>query len=198
MEVWNSPDEINFEKLPERFVLKCTHDSGAVYICDDRNTFDIDITKRKLALRVKQEYYQIGREWPYRDVPKRIIAEEYIDGIVDNNYKFFCFNGECKALYVALYREKYVDYFDRDFNHLDIYTEIHGPAPECPAKPALFERMRDIAETVAEGIREVRVDLYISGDKIYFGECTFLHEAGFMPFQPEHWNKEFGSWLKID
>ena len=131
-------------------------------------------------------------------MPRKIIAEEYVEDLADNNYKFFCFNGKCNALYVAPFREKFVDYFDRDFKHLDIFTELHGMAPETPVKPDCFEQMRDLAETLATGLRAVRVDLYLSHGKIYFGEFTFFHEGGFMPFQPDHWNYDFGNWLTID
>ena len=196
--VWNNPEEIDFNALPEKFVLKCTHDSGGVFICKDKEKFDADNVMNTLKRRLQRDYSQSGREWAYRDVPRKIIAEQYVEDLSDNNYKFFCFNGKCKALYVAPFREKFVDYFDRDFNHLDIFTEIHGMSLQTPAKPSCFEQMRDIAETLAAGLRAVRVDLYLSHDKIYFGEFTFFHEGGFMPFQPDHWNYDFGSWIQIE
>lgn len=196
--VWDNVEEIDFQTLPEKFVLKCTHDSGGVFICEDREKFNFNEVKEKISARLKKDYSKSGREWAYGNVPRKIIAEKYVENLSDNNYKFFCFNGKCKVLYVAPFREKFVDYFDRDFNHLDIFTEIHGMDKQAPSKPTCFEKMRGLAETLAEGLRAVRVDLYLSNEKIYFGEFTFFHEGGFMPFQPDHWNYDFGSWLKID
>ena len=136
--VWDNADDIDFDSLPDKFVLKCNHDSGRVFICKDKSNFDFVEAKRCLNEQLNKDYYQGGREWVYKDVPRKVIAEEYIEDLADNNYKFFCFRGKVKALYVAPYREKYVDYFDENYNHLDIYTELHGPAPEIPAKPQFY------------------------------------------------------------
>lgn len=196
--VWNSADEIDISKLPSRFVLKANHDCGSVHICVDKEHFDEGNVKKALKKALKQNFSWRGREWAYKNVKPLIFAEEYIDNLSDNNYKFFCFDGKVKAVYFAPYREKTVDYYDADYNHLDIYTRLHKPAPNSPQKTDKFEEMKVLAEKLSEGIRAVRVDLYEADGKIYFGEMTFYHEAGFTPFIPDEWNDKFGEWIRLD
>ena len=183
--VWNSVDEIDISSLPNRFVLKANHDCGSVYFCEDKDHFNLNEVKKALKKALKKNNYLAGREWAYKNVKRIIFAEEYIDNLADNNYKFFCFDGKVKAVYVAPYREKTVDYFDADYNHLDIYTRLHKPAPHAPEKTDNFEAMKGLAEKLSKGIRAVRADLYEADGKIYFGEMTFYHEAGFTPFIPK-------------
>lgn len=197
--VWNNADEIDIDKLPDQFVLKCTHDSGNTYICRDKNTFDFENVKKKLNKALKRNYYYLSREWPYKNVKPRIICEKYIPGIVDENYKFFCFNGKVKFLYVAPYREKTSDYFDADFNHLDgIHNAFHSGAEIVPKKPETFEKMKELAEILSEGYPQMRVDFYDDNGKIYFGEITFFQEGGFAPWIPDEWNWKFGEYINLD
>ena len=196
--VWNSADEIDISNLPNWFVIKANHDCGSVYFCEDKEHFDEGEVKKALKKALRKNYFWGGREWVYKNVERLIFAEEYIDNLADNNYKFFCFDGKVKAVYVAPYREKTVDYFDADYNHLDIYTCLHKPADKIPQKTDKFEEMKAIAEKLSEGIRAVRVDLYEADGKIYFGEMTFYHEAGFTPFIPDEWNDKFGEWIGLD
>lgn len=195
--VWSNVDDIDFAALPNQFVLKTNHDCGGVAICRDKSKFDVKKIKEDFRQRLKTNFYYAGREWPYKDVGRKVFCEAYIEGLSDHNYKFFCFNGKVKVLYVAPYREKTVDYFDADYKHLDIYTRIHGPASLPPEKPGCFNKMRELAETLSEGIPAVRVDLYEVKGKIYFGEFTFFQEAGFVPYLPKKWNQTFGDWLNL-
>lgn len=199
--VYNSVDEIDFEKLPNQFVLKCTHDSGTVFICDDKDTFDKDKALERLSQRLKINYYQGNREWPYKDVPPRIICEKYMSdgsgkGLLD--YKFFCFDGIPKMVYVGSARrgKQQLDHFDMDFNLLPFERHFHH-ADVTPTRPNNFDEMRQIAEKLSKGFTHVRVDLYDIDGKIYFGELTFHPGAGFRPFNPVEWDYKVGEWLHL-
>lgn len=200
--VWDAFDEINFEKLPKQFVLKCTHNSGGVVIIKDKSLMDRKAVKRTLEKSLKRNFGMINREWPYIDVKPRIIAEAYMKDITTNelrDYKFFCFNGKAKAVYVITGREKegpFLDFFDMDFKHLDV-SSIYPNAPTVPQKPETFEKMKIIANILSEDIPHVRVDLYEINGKVYFGEYTFYHIAGWVPMRPEKWEKVFGDWLSL-
>ncbi len=196
--IWNSVDEIDINTLPERFVIKANHDCGSVYFCVDKESFDENEVKKKLKKALKKNYFWGGREWVYKNVNRLIFAEEFVDNLSDNNYKFFCFDGKVKAVYFTPYREKTVDFYDADYNPLNIYTRLYKPAPTPPHKTDKFEEMKAIAEKLSEGIRAVRVDLYEADGKIYFGEMTFYYEAGFTPFIPDEWNDKFGEWICLD
>lgn len=203
--VWDSFEEIDFDSLPMRFVLKTTHGGGnsGVVICLDKNTFDIKSAQQKLERSLKKDTYMISREWPYKNVPKRIIAEEYMEDEKTGelrDYKFFCFSGEPKALFVASGRQKKsepcFDFFDIDYNHLDLRCS-HPLAEVPPEKPESFDEMLEIARKLSKGFPHLRVDLYDINGKPYFGELTLYHWEGLMQFYPESWNETFGSWLKI-
>lgn len=203
--VWNNPDEINFEKLPNQFVLKCNHNSGlGMCICKDKSKLDIKQVKKELAKGLKQDYYLTGREWPYKDVPRKIIAEKYM---VDEktqelrDYKFFCFNGEPKILFIASDRqnpteETKFDFFDMNFNHLS-FTNGHPNSKQKIEKPEKFEQMKKISEILSQHISHVRVDFYEINGQVYFGEMTFSHWSGFVSFNPAEWDKKIGDWLKL-
>ena len=201
--VYNSTKEINLDVLPDKFVLKCTHDSGSVAICKDKKTFKTDEAFAMLEKGLQKNYFWQNREWPYKNVKPRIIAEAYLE---DNDtqelrdYKFFCFNGEVKALFIAGDRHKdeetKFDFFDADFNHLDIRNG-HPNANTPPAKPHSFEKMKEMAGRLSQNIPHLRVDFYEANGKIYFGELTFSHWSGFTPFEPKEWDLKFGQWLKL-
>lgn len=197
--VWDDANQIDYNSLPEQFVLKTTHDGGNTYICKEKKNFDFENVKIKLNEAMKKNYYYLSREWPYKNVKPRIICEKYLPGIVDNNYKFFCFDGEVKFLYVAPYRETTSDYFDADFNHLDgIHNIFHSGADIPPKKPETFEKMKELASILSKGYPEMRVDFYDDHGKIYFGEITFFQEGGFAPWIPDEWNYKFGEYIKLD
>lgn len=203
--VWNKFDEIDFSFLPNQFVLKCTHDSGSVLICHDKDSFDREKARKHLTACQKRDSYHGGREWAYKNVKPRIIAEEFMvddSGIGLKDYKFFCFNGEMKSMFIATDRgvegtDVKFDFFDKEFNHLP-FRHGHENAEITPKKPKGYEEMIAISEKLSEGLRHVRVDLYNINGKIYFGELTFYHHCGFVPFDPEEWDYTFGGWLNIE
>ena len=202
--VWDSFDDIIFDDLPDQFVLKCTHDSGGLAICRDKKTFNKQSAKAKIERSLKRNYYWSGREWPYKNVKPRIIAEQYMEDTKTEelrDYKFFCFDGVAKALFIATDRQKEgeevkFDFFDMDFKHLD-FKQGHPNAAVSPAKPETFDEMRQLAEKLSKGVPHLRVDFYEVNGKAYFGELTFSHFSGMVPFNPEEWDETFGSWIKL-
>jgi hypothetical protein len=201
---WDSFDEIDFKKLPEQFVLKCNHDSGSVIICKDKNMFDKDAARKKIERCMAINFCDRlpWREWQYRDIKPKIIAEKYMvnaSGEETNDYKFFCFNGEPKCLYVSaeLYTtHQKVTFFDLNWNILQISAGFEKLFP-VPPKPEKFEEMILISRKLADDIPFVRVDLYLIDNEIYFSELTLTPHAGYYPFNPPEWNKTFGDWLKL-
>lgn len=201
--VWERFEDIDFEKLPDRFVLKCTHDSGGLTICTNKETFDFEGAKEKISRCLKRNYFWRSREWPYKFVKPRVIAEEYMEDAKTGelpDYKFFCFDGTVKAMFIATERqsddETKFDFFDENFNHLP-FTNGHPNAEKTPEKPEHFEEMKRLAEKLSVGIPQVRVDFYEVNGKVYFGELTFFHWSGTMPFEPEEWDYKLGSWISL-
>ena len=202
--VWDSFDKIDFASLPNQFVLKCTHDSGGLFICKDKNTFNIGKAKKIINKCLKKNFYFYGREWPYKNVAPRIIAEQYMEDSCTNelrDYKFFTFNGVVKALFIASDRqdtstETKFDFFDEDFNHLP-FTNGHPNAEIIPEKPQCFDEMKYLSEILSRGIPQLRVDFYEVNGKVYFGELTFSHWGGLVPFVPNIWDKKFGEWIEL-
>lgn len=200
--VWDRTEDIEWDKLPNQFVLKCTHDSGGLVICRDKSKLNKDDAIKKLQKSLKSDYYKAGREWPYKNVPRRIIAEKYMeDKSVGElpDYKFFCFDGVVKALFIGTERgtgDVKFDYFDADFNHLDL-VQIHPMSGKDLPKPQHFEKMKELASELSKGLPQVRVDFYNINGKIYFGELTFFHHGGVIPFHPESWDYTFGSWIQL-
>ena len=199
--VWERFEDINFEELPDQFVLKTTHDSGGVVVCKDKRSFDTEKAKKIIKKSLKRKYYYLFREWPYKDVKPRIIAEKYLhdDVLYDlRDYKFFTFDGVAKALYITTNREvdRRTDFFDMDFKHLDIRDDDLN-AIKPPQRPKRFEEMRDIAERISKGIPQLRVDFYEVNGEAYVGELTLFYSAGFVPFEPKEWDQKFGDWIKL-
>lgn len=201
--VWDRFEDIDFSTLPNQFVLKCTHDSGGLVICKDKSKIDFSYTKKKLKKALRQNYYLHSREWPYKNVRRRIIAEEYIEDSKTQelrDYKFFCFNGSVKAMFIATDRqnreEPYFDFFDMDFNHIDM-RHGHPNAPILPEKPQHFDLMKELASKLSDGFKEVRVDFYEANGKVYFGELTLFHHSGNLPFDPPKWDRIWGEWIQL-
>ncbi len=202
--VWDRVEDIDFDSLPNQFVLKCTHDSGGLVICRDKSQLDVEKAKDKLKKSLKNSFYYQYREWPYKDVKPRIIAEEYMEDSSTGelrDYKFFCFDGVAKALFVATERQKAgeevkFDFYDINFEHLD-FRQGHPNSKEKIQKPETFDKMRELGEKLSKGIPHVRVDFYEVDGKTYFGELTFYHFAGLVPFEPEEWDYAFGEWIKL-
>lgn len=202
--VYNSFDEINFEKMPNQFVIKCTHDSGGNVICTDKSTLNLKKAKKKIEKSLKNNYYWQNREWPYKDVEPRIIIEKYMvdeSGYELKDYKFFCFDGKVKAMFIATDRnsnetETKFDFYDENFIHLP-FTNGHPNSNKIIEKPKSFEKMIMLAEKISKGIPQVRVDFYDIDGQIYFGEVTFFHWSGLKKFEPPEWDQKFGEWIKL-
>ena len=203
---WERFDDIDFDALPEQFVLKCNHDSGSTNVIRSK----AELTPEKLSemrefynRRLSRNYFYAGREYPYNGIKSYVIAEQLMkdenapDKSIED-YKFFCFGGEPKVMFVATDRSTdcRFDFFDMDFNHLDI-VNIHPQADKPIPKPEKFEEMKEIAAKLSKGIRFVRIDLYELNGKLYFGEYTFFHGGGFRRCQPEEWEKRLGDWIDI-
>ena len=201
---WNSFDEIDFDKLPNQFVLKTNHDSGGVVICRDKLSFDRKAAREKLTKSLGHDYYKYSKEWAYKNVRRCIIAEKYMEdtnGDDLKDYKWFCFDGIPKALYIASDRQvaevdTKFDFFDSDFNHLP-FTNGHPNSAIPIEKPETFDEMKKLAARLAAGFPHVRIDFYEVNGNVYFGEMTFYHMGGFIAFEPEEWDYTFGSWINL-
>lgn len=201
--VWEKAEDIDFDALPNEFVLKCTHDSGGMVICNDKSQLDIQSTKATLNHFLNRNFYSLHREWPYKNVKPRIIAEKYMvdeSGYELKDYKFFCFDGKVNAMFIATDRnektETCFDFFDRDFNHMPVINGHPNTKKELK-KPLGFEKMIELAERLSIGIPQVRIDFYDINGKVYFGEMTFFHWSGLKKFEPEEYDKIFGDWITL-
>lgn len=201
--VWEHFDDIDFDALPNQFVLKTTHDSGSIFICRDKNCFDKKTAKEKMGRSLARNFYYYGREWPYKNVKPRIIAEKYM---VDESskelrdYKFFCFGGICKCMKVD---------FDRFIAHRANYYNVNGALLDfgevvCPPDlnksiviPQSKDKMIQLAEILSKDIPFLRVDFYDVNGKIYFGELTFFPATGLGAFTQDKWDFKFGSWIAL-
>ena len=199
--VWDHYEDIVFSALPNQFVLKCTHDSGSVKIVKDKSIINHKDYKSFFESRLRINSFNLGREYPYKKVKPRIIAEKLMEakeGI--NDYKFFCFDGKPTIMFVATERasgDTKFDFFDMDFNHLDI-VNIHPQSTKGGiTKPKCFDEMKEIAAKCSKGMKFVRIDLYEIDGKVYFGEYTFFHGGGFWLFKPDHWEKDLGDLIEI-
>lgn len=200
--VYSTPKEIDFDKLPNQFVLKTTHDSGTVIICKDKNSFDKKFAIKKLNKSLKRKYFYLWREWPYKDVKPRIIAEEYMEDKSTerlNDYKFYCFHGEPKMMFVIIDRGKNTktNFYDMKFNKLNV-TQTYPNFDKKIEKPKEFDEMVELCKKLSKDIPHVRVDFYIINGKVYFGELTFFDSAGFDRFTPSKYDKLLGDYIKLE
>ena len=203
--IYNSYDEIDFDKLPNQFVIKCTHDSGSIVLCKDKKIFDKEKYRDKINKALKTNYYHSGREWPYKEVKPRILIEKYMEDKKTRDlkdYKFFTFNSVTKCIQVD---------YDRFTNHKRAYYDTSWkrlPFTTCyPSdysieidKPDNFEEMKKIVDKITSTIENnkfLRVDLYSINEKIYFGELTFYPGSGFEKFFPEEWDYKLGEMIDI-
>lgn len=201
---WDKGEDIDFDSLPEQFVLKCNHDCASVIICRDKSKLNQVNTIKKLNTCLKNDYWKYGREWAYKDIPRKIIAEEYKqDG---NNktltdYKLFCFDGKAKMVLAASGEahtdERRTDYYDLDFNPLPIIRGNIANSNIKHQKPIGFEKVVQLAEKLSQGIPFIRVDFYIIDGHPYFGEIAFYPSSGFAEFKPEEWEQRIGEWIKL-
>jgi len=201
--VWKSFDEIDFDALPEQFVLKCNHASGDTVICKDKSSLDMESARKKLTDSLNTDYYLVSREWPYKNVERRIIAEQYLEDSVTQDardYKFFCFDGEVKCFKVDLDRfsGRHANWYDRDGRILPYGTMGAEPAYDRVVElPAELENMKVLAEKLSHGYPFMRVDFYYVNGKIYSGELTFYPASGLTPFTDMEWDRIMGSWLTL-
>lgn len=201
--VWNSADEIEWDKLPKQFVLKATHGGGgsAVFVCKDKHNFDITGVSKKIQLIIdKIDLYKRNREWVYKDIPHRILAEKYIEDSNGqlNDYKFLCFNGEPQIIIVDA--DRYIkhkrNFYDKEWNIIPIESDCESIG-EKVQKPENLNEMLNVARKLSKDIPFVRVDLYNVGGTIYFGELTFYPWGGFISFKPDNFNDYLGSLIPV-
>ena len=202
--VWDSAKDIDFDMLPNQFVLKCTHDSGRVIICKDKSTFDFDNAKQKLSKWLNQNYFWGDREWVYKDVKPRIIAEKYMtenssDELKD--YKFMCFNGQPKFLLVCSNRFNTnglnIDFYDLNWDKLSLKRKNKENSIVPLSKPKLFDLMIVLSKKLSSNIPFVRIDFYEINGRVFFGEITFFPSSGMEEFVPKEWDMILGKWLML-
>lgn len=202
--VWDSLDSIEWNDLPEKFVLKTTFGGGSdgVYICKNKSNAHKADVFAKMEESMKTDPYKRVREWPYKNVPRRLIAEQYLGDNTGDlaDYKFYCFGGEPKVLLIATnrYTSHNFDYYDMNYKKLSIVSAMGPNNPNLSEeKPTYFEEMKGVARKLCQGFPHVRVDLYCCNGHIYFGEMTLYDSSGFDNMNSEEWNMRFGSWIQI-
>lgn len=200
---WENFDDIDFEKLPDQFVLKCTHDSASVHVIEDKNAMDKEALRKFYNGRLKINAYNMGREYPYKTVKPRIIAEELHkteDGNIINDYRIFCSNGEVKFFYVFSGRNKdeRQTWFHADKTVMEgIIDPTATVSHDSITLPPCIDDMLKMAKELSEGIKLVRVDLYEDKGQFYFGEMTFFPYGGYMILQPEGWDRKLGDMFEL-
>lgn len=201
--VWDSFDEIDFGALPDRFVLKCSHDSEGLVIVKDKSKLDIVAVRKKIESAMRYNFYYIGREWPYKNVKPRILAEEYLDSDAGKesptDYRVMCFGGKARCVFTCTGRGEgnlSVDFFDTDWNHLP-FTRRYPNGSVPPDATKRLKDMLNLAERLSETIPFVRADFYEVAGELYFGELTFYPGSGMEEFDPEDWDAELGSWIEL-
>lgn len=202
--VYNSLEEIDFNHLPNQFVMKCTHDSGGLIICRNKQRLNINQVKKKINSYLRRNYFYFGREWPYKNVTPRIIIEQYLEeeNTLDlKDYKFYCFNGTPKYLYVSEGLENHqtakMEFFDMNFNSAPFMREDYRSFDKKPQRPIHFEQMKKLAKILSQGIPFIRVDFYEVNNRIYFGELTFSPCSGYMLLNPKEYDKVLGDMLEL-
>lgn len=215
--VWDSFDDIDFDKLPDSFVLKTTHDCGGVLVCKEKKKLDLNSAKLFIDKHLRTSYFDEGREWPYKHVQPRVIAEELMEdqivktsasfskgatGLID--YKFYCFNGVPKFLYIAFANIKNGEKHDQlsfltmNWKQAPFHRKDHAPFPTNISKPVCFDQMVAIAKKLSKGLPFVRVDLYEISGHVYFSELTLTPGSGFGCFYPKEWERKIGSWIDLN
>lgn len=201
---WGRAEDIDFETLPDQFVLKCNHNSGVgMCICKDKSNLDVSKVRDELSKGLKENYYLSGREWPYKNVKPRIIAEKYMgDNLLD--YRIYCFNGKAQLVYAYTNESldngtkpeaAYCDIFDMSWKRMT-FRQM-SPATGKRIRPVSFEKMHEFSELLSKKIPFLRVDFYEINRKLYIGELTFSPGSGMSRFYPEEWDQILGDWLKL-
>lgn len=203
--VWDRAQDIDFDKLPDQFVLKCNHDSGRVVICKDKTTFDRSTAIKKMQWSLKRNGYGYAREWPYKNVPPKVIAEQYLEDSAGSgeltDYKIHCYDGVPKVIQIISNRfgksGMRNEHYTTDWERLDIKRGRHENAKEYSKQPDELPQLLELAAILSNGIPYVRVDFYIVNHKIYFGELTLFPAGGLNPFNPDYYDELFGSWINL-
>lgn len=204
--VWDRYDDIDFNSLPEQFVLKCTHNSGCYVVCDKKALFDHHKAKKKLERGLRRNYYWGNREWPYKNVKPRILAEKFEPSLGNENsfeYKMTCFNGKtvfgtiCKGPAHVKLSQRSNDFYDRNFEFMPF--EVFNKNSEKPIKekPVFWDDLIDISDKLSKGTLYLRVDFYVINEKPVVGELTFFTWGGFIKFYPPEWDRKLGNMLRI-
>ena len=203
--VWDRAEDIDFDSLPDKFVLKATHDSGRVIICRDKSILDREKAIKEMAISLQRDFYAVTREWPYKNVKPRIIAEQLLEAPDDSeiaDYKVHNFNGIPRVILVC--RDRFngtvmtEDFYDTEWNHIDVRRPAHPNAAFLEEQPKTLNKMLELSQRLAEGIPFVRNDFYSIDGKVYFGEITFYPASGLVPFVPECYDIMFGEWLSLN
>lgn len=200
--VYNSVDEVDFDKLPNEFVLKCTHDSGSIAICHDKADFDFAEAKKMLERGMRRNQFYLSREWPYKNIKPRIICEELLkDDVFEDiqDYKFFCFDGKVEffVIHTDRHSSMKMTYYYPDWEKIPMKHKKYPVNPGEDFHPKNFDKMIELAEKLSKAFPHVRVDFYYVNDKIYFGEMTFYSSGGRIPFEPDEYNYKFGDMIKL-
>ena len=201
--VWDDPDDIDFDALPNQFVLKCNHNSGTgMCICRDKSKLDIPKVKAELRKGLKENYFLHGREWPYKNVPRKILAEKFMvdeSGTELKDYKVFNMGGQPKLIEVdyGRFTQHMRNFYDKDWNFVDLELQYPSDKNHEISKPEKLDEMLALAKKLSEGIPHVRTDFYSINGKLYWGELTFFHEAGMGHFKPETWNEKLGKLIVL-
>lgn len=202
--IWNSFDDIDFNVLPDEFIIKNSYDSGSYFICTNKSNLNKDDLSKKLNISNQKDYYIYSREWPYKGLQHRIIAEPLLHDDKCpylRDYKFFTFNGEPKFFYVTSDRGSATglkeDFFDINGNLMDLNQKGYYNNPKTPELPKNLEKMISFSRILAKDTYHLRVDFYEIHDRLYVGEMTFFDGGGFCPFTPEKYNKILGDWIKL-
>ena len=203
--IYDNFDEINFDKLPNKFVIKCTHDSGGLVICRDKTKLDKQAAKKKINKALQKIFYYSNREWPYKNVPPKIIIEKYMEDKNNKSmqdYKFFCFNGEPKIMYISEGLENHatarMSFYDMDMQLTSCLRRDYKPLNFMPKKPKNFEKMKQFSALLSKDIAHMRVDWYEINGKLYFGELTLTTCGGMMLFEDDSWDYKLGELINLD
>lgn len=203
--VGERPEDIPYNNLPNKFVIKVNHDSGGVIIVPDKRILDKKWVTKELKYHLKTDYYLYSREYNYKNIPKKILIEEYLEpeddkGLID--YKIFCFDGNPKFLFVATDRNNpkkggtKFDFYDINFKKIPV--KQHYPNSNYyMERPPQLDKMLEYSKKLSEGLSTVRIDFYINKGKVYFGEMTFYHFGGLKRFEPEKYDYLFGTYIKL-
>lgn len=200
--VYEDVEDIEFDELPSKFVMKVTHGCGQNLVCTDKNLVDWEKEKKRFNMWMNTSHYYDSLEWVYRDIKPRIIVEKLIetdDGKPPKDYKFFCFNGEPKCLFVATDRGEGTtkfDFYDLEWNHIEVKNHYPNSGEILP-KPKELNDLIEYSRILSEGFPHVRVDFYIEQEKIIFGECTFFHFSGSEPFEPIEFDYKMGEYISL-